>query len=167
MDVSFAQIEDLPSGIASGLSYYKILVYKQNEDNAFIQVGTGTTVSYDSSASTYDCTVGNLDDESVYKVVVVAYDLNGNYSTAANYSSLITVGDYSPMVFASSDWEETNTVSIDLDDFTGRLMKRNGRSGFMTSPILPKTVLILKMARLMRIKTGLIRCTFPKTEMNP
>jgi hypothetical protein len=125
LDVSFAQIEDLPSGIASGLSYYKILVYKQNEDNAFVQVGTGTTVSYDSSASTYDCTVGLMKRACLSCCCSVC---SMDYSTVQIIPLLLRWAIILRRCLLLRIGMQQTRVSIDLDDFTGRLMKRNGRS---------------------------------------
>ena len=120
LTVAFNKVTDLPLNIASGVSSYKIKVYKQNVDSSFTQVGGVYSVPYNSSLSTYTTAIDNIDDDAVYKISVSAYDTKGNYS-ALSYSSQVTVGDYSPAIYAESDWGIVNNVIVDLDSFEGTI----------------------------------------------
>ncbi len=120
LTVTFNKVTDLPLNIDSGISSYKIKVYKQNIDSSFTQVGGVYSVPYNGSLSTYTTAIDNIDDDAVYKISVSAYDTKGNYS-ALSYSSQVTVGDYSPAIYAESDWGIVNNVIVDLDSFEGTI----------------------------------------------
>jgi hypothetical protein len=123
IDVTFSQTSDLPASIASGLSYYALTLYIQN-GSTFTQVGSTVSISYNSSSNTYSYQFDDLDDNSVYKVGVRAYDANGNYS-AISYSSTCTVPNYSPpgapqdVEIDPSGWTDGDEVTISWGDISG------------------------------------------------